>query len=250
MTMPTDHTNDLWDASHRPWPLPKLPWGMQQSWNHALFIHYPIQLNTLRKLVPDTLALDSYDGWGWIGLVAFDMDNVKFRGLPAAPSFPELNVRTYVTINDKPGVYFFSLDATNLPMGVFARKLCHLPYAHASMERQQSESEHTHHFSSARKSDPSILLDCSYRAISEPYLAEAGSFDEWLTERYCFYTTSRTGKIVRCDILHRPWPLQHAEAEIRDNTMLSGQGIHVESVPPILHYSKGVDVRVWPLLRA
>ena len=25
--------------------------------------------------------------------------------------FPELNVRTYVRVNDRPGIYFFSLDA-------------------------------------------------------------------------------------------------------------------------------------------
>jgi len=221
---------------------------MEQSWNQALFIHYPIRLDVLRQLVPSQLPLDSYDGWGWIGLVAFDMENVKFRGLPAASNFPELNVRTYVTINGKPGVYFFSLDATHLPMVTFARILCNLPYHHASMDNKQDGDYHL--FRSYRKKDRSISLDCSYRSMSEPFLAASGSFDEWLTERYCFYTTGvKRRTVVRCDILHLPWPLQKAEADIRENNILSGMGIQVEQVPPILHYSKGVDVRIWPLVR-
>jgi len=243
-----DHAKDKWSTVHRPWPLPRLPWVMEQSWNQSLFIHYPIRLDVLRQLVPSQLSLDSYDGWGWIGLVAFDMENVKFRGLPAFAKFPELNVRTYVTLNDKPGVYFFSLDATHLPMVTFARIFCNLPYHHASIDKKQKGD--LHHFRSCRKKNHSIVLDCTYHATSEPYLAKTGSFDEWLTERYCFYTTSVKGKIIRCDVLHLAWPLQQAEADIHENNILLGIGIQVEQVTPVLHYSKGVDVRIWPLLHA
>ncbi len=238
---------EIWGTSHRPWPLPKLPWGMQQGWMDALFIHYPIRIDILRNLVPDGLPLDSYDGWGWIGLVPFHMEGVRFRGIPATSSFPELNVRTYVTVDGKPGVYFFSLDATHLPMVMFAQKFCHLPYSHANMSIKRDEE--CIHFSSRRKNDAAITLDCSYRTISEPYLSTKGSFDDWLTERYCFYTKNAKGRVLRCDILHRPWPLQRAEAEIRENTLLSAQGIDVEHMQPVLHYSKGVTVRVWPMLR-
>ena len=35
---------DKWDASHRSWPLPKLPWTMTQTWNDLLFAHYPIDI--------------------------------------------------------------------------------------------------------------------------------------------------------------------------------------------------------------
>ncbi|MFD3259787.1 YqjF family protein [Paenibacillus lentus] len=237
-----------WAASHRPWPLPKLPWVMKQTWNNALFIHYPIQIDALQKLVPEVLTLDSYDGWGWIGIVPFHMEGVRFRGMPVSSTFPELNVRTYVTINGKPGVYFFSLDATNLPMVAFAQKFCYLPYSHANIDIQRNGDSIT--FKSRRKKDTAIRLDCSYCPTSKPFLAARGSFDEWLTERYCFYTTNAKGRVLRCDILHRPWPLQRAEAEIRENTVLLAQNIVVEQVPPVLHYSQGVVVRIWPMLLA
>src|SRR5258706_15364612 len=48
-------------------------------------------------------------------------------------AFPEVNLRTYVTLDGRPGVYFFSLDATN-PLAVWgARRVFHLPYYHARM---------------------------------------------------------------------------------------------------------------------
>ena len=64
------------------------------------------------------------------------MEGVSPRWLPALPwlsAFPELNVRTYVEMQGKPGVWFFSLDATN-PLAVWtARRMFHLPYHRADI---------------------------------------------------------------------------------------------------------------------
>src|SRR5690606_16595344 len=104
-------------------------------------------------------------------------------------------------------------------------------------------------FFSQRKKQSDVQLECSYQVVSKPYIAEEGSLDYWLTERYCFYTTNKAGKIYRCNILHKPWPIQYAEADIKYNTVLSAQNIAVENVAPIIRYSEGVDVRVWPYMR-
>jgi len=64
------------------------------------------------------------------------------------------------------------------------------------------------------------------------------------------FTLNNKGVPLRCDILHQPWQLQHAEAEFSQNTMLSKQGIQVENDQPILHFSKKIEVRMWPLVRA
>ena len=236
-----------WDTKHRPWPIPNIPWVMHQSWNNLLFMHYPISLKKLRDLVPKSLPIDTYDGWGWISVVPFRMDNIKVRGLPLSISFPELNVRTYVNVDNKPGVYFFSLDATNLPFVLFSKTFCHLPYMHSNMTIKENDDYTS--FICNRMANTEVQLKCNYRAISEPYAAPPDSLDYWLTERYCFYTTNRAGKVIRCNILHKPWPIQKAEVEIVQNTMLTAQSLFVENESPILHYSKGVDVRIWPLLR-
>jgi uncharacterized protein YqjF (DUF2071 family) len=47
--------------------------------------------------------------------------------------FPELNVRTYVRLGDRPGIYFFRLDAGRAAAVQAARTLLNLPYHLARM---------------------------------------------------------------------------------------------------------------------
>lgn len=238
-----------WDESHRLWPLPDIPWIITQTWNNLLFAHYPVDLKVLQSLIPDELTLDTYNGTGWVGIVAFRITGSRVRGVPPLPgmaNFPEINVRTYVTIDEKPGVYFLSMDASNILVVGGARTLYHLPYVTSEMK-----VDYNHPFikyKSNRLDNCGAALNCSYRPISDPYNAPASSFEKWMAERYCLYTVNKRGELRRCDILHQPWLLQKAEANISLNTMLSSQGIPVESDKPILHFSKKKKVRMWPLV--
>lgn len=194
-----------WNDSHRLWPLPHLPWTMKQTWNDLLFAHYPIKLKVLQTLVPDALPLDSFNGMGWIGVIPFHITDIRLRGLPPIPGtnrFPELNVRTYVTLDGKPGVYFFSLDADNRLAAEVAKLFYHLPYVNADMMVKQNGS--IIDYKSRRRSSNDAKLVCSYRPISEPFHATKGSFNEWMAERYCLYTLNTKGVPLRCDILHPP----------------------------------------------
>ena len=113
------------------------PWLMTQSWHNLLFAHWPVDAQLLRTRIPPGLPLDVFDGQAWIGVVPFRMTNVAPRFVPAIPfvsQFAELNVRTYVTVGGKPGVYFFSLDAESALAVTAARSLLHLPYFTAQME--------------------------------------------------------------------------------------------------------------------
>jgi uncharacterized protein YqjF (DUF2071 family) len=106
---------------------------MVQIWHDLLFAHWPISPDVMRPHVPPELFLDTFGGQCWIGIVPFHMSDVRPRGVPpilGLAKFAELNVRTYVTLDDKPGVYFFSLDASNLAAVWTARRFYHLPYSH------------------------------------------------------------------------------------------------------------------------
>src|SRR5689334_17967541 len=106
----------LAETDHRPWPLPPGPWHMRMSWRDLLFAHWPLPAETLRPFIPPKLTLDTYDDQAWVSVVPFRMTAVVPRYAPPVPwfsAFLELNVRTYVTGNGKPGVWFFSLDAAN-----------------------------------------------------------------------------------------------------------------------------------------
>src|SRR5215471_18093777 len=90
---------------HRPYPLPDGPWAMTQIWHDLLFAHWQVDGRVLRGLVPGALPLDTYEGQCWVGVVPFRMSGIRSRALPPVPglsAFPELNVRTYVTLDNKP----------------------------------------------------------------------------------------------------------------------------------------------------
>ena len=126
-------------TAHRPWPMPSAPWLMTQSWNSLLFAHWRVDVAEMRRAVPDAFDLDLFGGEAWLGVVPFYMTNVGLRAAPALPwlsAFPELNVRTYVRVADRPGVYFFSLDAGRRLAVAAARALLNLPVLCRGHERR------------------------------------------------------------------------------------------------------------------
>jgi uncharacterized protein YqjF (DUF2071 family) len=234
--------------AHRPWPLPLRPWIGIQAWHDLLFAHWPVPANVLRPLVPPQLPLDAFDGQCWVGVVPFHMSNVRLRGVPPLPllsAFPELNVRTYVTLENKPGVYFFSLDAANVPAVWSARALYHLPYFYAHMRAQVRRDEVD--YASERFLTPAEFK-AKYRPVRAAELRARQTLEVWLSERYCLYTVWRN-RVYRGEIHHPRWPLQDAEAEFESNTMASAAGIKLPDTRPLLHFSKRQDVLIWPLQR-
>src|SRR4051812_26866122 len=124
------------EVAHRPWPLPTRPWMMAQRWEDLLFMHWPVDAAALRARLPAGLQLDLYEGTAWLSITPFHLSHLRLRGLPPAgpfSAFHEINVRTYVTVGAKPGVHFFSLDASRLHAVLGARLFFHLPYEHAEM---------------------------------------------------------------------------------------------------------------------
>jgi uncharacterized protein YqjF (DUF2071 family) len=222
---------------------------MKQTWHDLLFAHWPLPPEKMRPFVPEQLALDTFDGQCWVGVVPFHMSGIRGRGLPALPGlsrFPELNVRTYVTFGGKPGVYFFSLDAANLPAVWAARTFYHLPYFHAAMTSKELGGDI--HYSSCRFHGATEFRG-HYRPTAEPLLRERGSIENWLTERYCLYTTHRS-QVYRGEIHHHPWPLQNAEAELETNTVAAAARIQLPNSAPLLHFARRLEVLIWPLRRA
>lgn len=237
-------TELLSQVQHRPWPLPERPWIMTQQWDKLLFAHWPVPAEVVQPFIPKPLRLDTYDDQAWIGVVPFEM-SYTLRGIPWTSRFRELNVRTYVHYQDKPGVFFFSLDATDWLAVQAARFTYALPYYQANMT---INSDHTTiHYQSYRThaNCRPAAFQASYQPTSSVFHAQPGSLDHWLTERYCLYVVNHFQRLCRGDIHHLPWPLQHAEADIRENTMSE---LALPAIQPILHYAHHLDVIVWPLV--
>lgn len=234
--------------SHRPWPIPQTPWRWRQTWCDLLFAHWPVPGAVLRPLVPEPLNIQEFDGTSWVGIVPFRMEGVMLRPLPDLPwisAFAELNVRLYVEYEDKPGIWFLSLDATN-PLAVWAaRRYFYLPYYNAEISLNK-QSGQFHYFSSRKEGSVSADFEAVYEPVSESYRAEPGSLEYWLTERYCLYAESPDGALYRSEVHHFPWPLQKAKAQIHTNELLDPFEIQLPDTSPLLHFASKLNVVIWP----
>jgi uncharacterized protein YqjF (DUF2071 family) len=175
------------------------------------------------------------------------MSNVAPRFVPALPwlsAFPEINVRTYVTVGGKPGVFFFSLDAARALAVAAARTFLRLPYYTAEMLVRGGE---TITYASRRRSPrvPAAVFEAEYAPCGSASAPPPGSLEYFLTERYCLYAIGRGGRPYRLEIQHPPWLLQPARAAIRVNTMAAASGITLPDAPPLLHFSRRQDMVCW-----
>lgn len=221
---------------------------MRQTWNDLLFAHWPLPPEELAQKIPAPLELDLFEGKAWIAVTPFHMTGIRARGFPALPgasAFPELNVRTYVRFAEKPGVFFFSLDAASQLAVWGARVGFRLPYFLADIEVRLNGERVRYH---SQRQIGQAELKARYGPTSEVRVREKGTVEHFLTERYCLYAANRE-RVWRAEIHHVPWPLQDASAEFEINTMAAASGIEVSGPPALLHFAKRLDVLVWPLWR-
>jgi uncharacterized protein len=242
------------DVAHRPWPLPKTQWLMAQRWTNLLFAHWPVPAVALRPLVPGSLPLDSFDGSTWVSIASFYLSHLRAHWLPALPwisEFPELNVRTYVSLGGKPGVYFFSLDAGSALAVAGARAIYHLPYFTARMTTTTGTDGVIRYNSQRtdRRGKPAEF-SARYRPTGPVARSSPGTLDHWLCERYCLYAVDHAERVYRAEIHHHQWPLQPVDAGIDVNTVASASGIALPANPPRVAFSSLLDVVVWAPERA
>ena len=222
---------------------------MGQTWRQLLFAHWRVPPEEVRRLVPQQLPLDVRGGAAWIGLTPFVVTALRLHGLPPLPwisTFPETNLRTYVTVDGRPGIYFFSLDAARRLAVAAARRVYRVPYHHAEMQVSEAAGWTRYTLERIHRDGPAARLRMRYRAAGTAFHAVVGSLDHFLTERYCLYTMDTRLRVLRGDIHHRPWHLQAAELELDENTMTHGLGLELTG-EPLLHLAERQDVVFWPL---
>ena len=234
-------------TEHRPWPLPDRSWVMGQTWDDLLFAHWRAPADALRAHLPPGLELDLYEDEAWVGVTPFAVTALRGRGMPPLPfvsSFLELNTRTYVTRDEKPGIWFFSLDAASEIAVEAARYGYKLPYFRADMHAEWNGRLQYRSRRRDSRGAPATFR-ASYRPTGDVIDADPRSLAHFLTERYCLYAVDG-GKLKRGEIHHPPWPLQPAEATIEENTM-PPRGIELLDEDPLLHFSARQDVVIWAL---
>jgi uncharacterized protein YqjF (DUF2071 family) len=227
---------------------------MRPNWQHLLFLHWPLPPEVLRPLVPAPLEIDTFDGMAYIGLVPFTMRRVRPHWLPPpiarfSENFHETNVRTYVRLNgEKPGVWFWSLDAANLPAVIAARTWFKLPYFWANMDLQ-TQNDTLKYFGRRLWPGPKpAQYEIVCRTLPDIQTAAPGTLEHFLVERYRLYSQRGSTLYSGC-VQHAPYPLQRAKVLSLHENVIQAIGIQRPATEPLAHYARGVEVEIFGLQR-
>jgi uncharacterized protein YqjF (DUF2071 family) len=222
---------------------------MHQNWGKLLFMHWQIEPDLLRPLIPPVLKLDTFDGSAWIGITPFTMWDIRAFP-PFVPPFPglssmhELNVRTYVEFQGTPGVWFFSLDVNSYLAALAARTLFYLPYHAAEIALTEAQNQIDYYLQ--RRDESRAEFHASWKVGEKLPCSLPGTREYFLTERYCLYS-EHNGRLYRARIHHKQWPLQQAQLIQFKSNILDATNVLQPAGEPLVLYSEEVSVDIWLL---
>lgn len=212
-------------------------WIISQRWSEVVFLHYKVDAKKLQEITP--FPLDLYQGDAIVSIVPFVMGRIRFPFLfpiPGLATLLELNLRTYVKVNGRPAVYFFTLDSNHLPGVLIARWFFSLPYRWVKLSFKHNDK---YQFRS-----PQFEIKARVRG-EKP----SSALDLFLTERYALYTKRGSQNLVGV-VEHEPWILRELEIEeIKDNfSNLIGDEFKMRDLLGA-SYAQSLDVRFRPFRR-
>ena len=225
---------------------------MFQTWQELLFLHWRMPPEVVQALLPPGLTVDTFDGAAWLGVVPFQMRNIRPARLPAVPwvsNFLELNVRTYaVDEHGTPGVWFLSLDANRWLAVQTARRWFRLPYHWARMAHHSPTAGASRYSSRRHTSLLKTVGEYAWTRSGPVELAQPGKLDFFLVERYVLFASLPGGKLATGRVHHVPYPLQQTELLQWSEHPLADNGLELTGrVPDHITSSAGVQVDVFGL---
>jgi uncharacterized protein YqjF (DUF2071 family) len=217
-------------------------WITRQRWECLYFLHFAGDSSLIRKILPDPLELDEWQGRGVLSIVPFRMTRIQFPFVPILPKLSnlwELNLRTYVKYKNQTGIYFITLESDNPIATWVANQFFHLPYRNAKMQIENTVSHLK--FSHVRQK-----VTCHLEILNTNNVDHStSSFSKWATNRYCLFNVHKQ-RVYRGVVDHPPWNLTDAK-------VLNYAGTFLEQVPgansfvPIgASYNRQIDVSFNP----
>jgi uncharacterized protein len=211
-----------------------------QRWGSLTFLHWRFAPAVLQRRLPEGFTVDTFDGDAWLSMTPFCM-TFRLAGLPPIPAirrFPETNVRTYVRgPGGQDGIWFFSLEASSLPLVLGARALYGVPYVWADMSGEVGE---TIRYRSRRRLGRPAGHDITVRPGAP---CEGTDLDHWLSGRWRGWTRI-AGRSCTVPAEHPPWPLHEATVVDLDESLLAVNELERPPEPALVRYSPGTDARL------
>lgn len=224
---------------------------MRPQWSNLLFLHWEFAPEAVQKLLPAGLELDLYEGRAYVGLVPFQMAEVRPHFIPDLKQyghfhsrFPELNVRTYVVRDGVPGVWFFSLDAASSLAVITARLWFNLPYFKARMRVHETAAGFDYWSKRLWPAPFEATCRVRYQPTGPQQACEPNSLEEFLVERYVLYS-KRGNQLFRGRVFHEPYKVGTAQVGSLRESCLQAAGFERPAQQPHVLFSPGVDVEIW-----
>jgi len=221
---------------------------MKQGWYDLVYVHFEYPADVVQQLLPSGLEVDTYNDKAWVGLIPFSMRGIGLPRLPAIPyfgSFPEVNVRTYVTRNGVPGVWFFSLDINRMAPTFIARTTYQLPYCFGAVShmREGDDVYTTVKRRWPRHSDAKTPRTALHIRIGD-HIDTPTDFDVFVSARWGLYSHAGRQTLRYAPVDHPTWPLQRASIVSLDDSLISAAGLPAPTSDPHVMFSSGVPVLV------
>ena len=216
----------------RPQARPHLA-ALGMAFTDVAFVHWPYPPHQLEPLLPPDVTPDTFDGTGYVGLVAFRMRSYG--------EFLEFNVRTYsVDRRGRRGVVFLTMEADRLPW-VLAARAARLPYRWSRMSL--TRDLHEIDYRSRRRWPGPIGTGTHIRLRVGPPIP-GSPLEHFLTARWRLHHRV-TATTVIAQLAHNPWPLHAAELLGLHDNLLAATGVATPTGPPAsVLYSPGVRGRM------
>lgn len=221
---------------------------MKQGWYDLVYVHFEYPVDVVQQLLPNGLEVDVFNDKAWVGLIPFSMRGIGVPRLPAIPyfgSFPEVNVRTYVTRNGVPGVWFFSLDINRMAPTFVARTTYKLPYCFGAVSHlREGEDVYT----TVRRRWPRHSTANTPRTSLHVRVGDSidtpTDFDVFVSARWGLYSHAGRNQLRYAPVEHPPWPLQRASIVSLDDSLITAAGLPTPMGEPHVMFSSGVPVLV------
>ncbi|WP_458189296.1 YqjF family protein [Haladaptatus sp. NG-WS-4] len=216
---------------------------LQFTWRDCLFVHWPVEYDALRTVVPDSLALDSYDGRVWVSVLASTVENARPPGVPPqfGMTFPQVNFRTYVRLGQTQGVYFLSLDTASRLATRVARSLYRLPYYHATIATNLGDSRRVRS-QRVHADAPPAEFEATYRPQGSATTPESESLSSFLAERYRLFVPR--DELLTARVEHDPWYLYDVSTEVAADSLFEAVGLPAPAEEPRARYCPRMAFRV------
>lgn len=189
------------------------PVFLTAEWRKLIMLNYQVDPEILLPYLPAGTQLDFWQGKCFVSIVGFRFLQTAIKGIkfPFHTNFEEINLRFYVTFNEngvkKRGVVFVSEIVPKPAIVFIANNLYGEKYSSRRMSYNW-KSESNLFTADYRFKEKNRWNSFSVQAdLSQPFRAQQGSLEEFITEHYWGYANRNTTKTVEYAVEHPSWDL-------------------------------------------